>query len=195
MEVQAHGDPLSHPCVFEWNNDYYLVPEAHTETSVRLYRATSFPDQWSYEGDLIKGDHFISPTLTRYKGLWWLFTAAPGTDTLRLFSARDLKGPWTEHPQSPIVKKDLHTARPAGRPFVIGGALYRLGMDCSPTYGSQVRAFQITDMSPTTYAEKMVETPLVKASSKGWNSSAMHHVDALRIAPGEWIAAVDALGR
>ena len=186
---------LSHPCVFEWNNDYYLVPEAHTETSVRLYRATSFPDQWNYEGDLIRGDHFISPTLTRYKDVWWLFTSAPGNDTLRLFHARDLKGPWTEHPQSPIVKKDLHTARPAGRPLVIDGTLYRLGMDCDPTYGSQVRAFQITDISFDRYAEKMVETPLVKASSKGWNALAMHHVDALRTRPGEWIAVVDALGR
>jgi hypothetical protein len=149
----------------------------------------------TYKGDLIKGDHYISPTLTRYKGLWWLFTSAPGNDTLRLFSARDLKGPWTEHPQSPIVKKDLHTARPAGRPFVIDGTLYRLGMDCDPTYGSHVRAFQITDLSPTTYAEKMVENPLVKASSKGWNALAMHHMDALRTGPGEWIAVVDALGR
>jgi hypothetical protein len=186
---------LSHPCVFQWNNDYYLVPEAHTETSVRLYRATSFPDQWTYEGELIKGDHHISPTLTRYKGLWWLFASAPGNDMLRLFQARDLKGPWTEHPQSPIVRKDLHTARPAGRPFVIDGVLYRVGMDCSPTYGNQVRAFRITDISSTTYAEKMVETPLVKASSKGWNASAMHHLDALQTGPNQWIAVVDALGR
>jgi hypothetical protein len=60
---------LSHPCVFEWHNDYYMVPETHTETSVRLYRATSFPDQWNYEGDLLRGDHFISPTVTLYKGV------------------------------------------------------------------------------------------------------------------------------
>jgi hypothetical protein len=70
---------LSHPCVFEWHNDYYMIPEAHTETSVRLYRATSFPDQWQYEGNLIKGDHFISPTLTRYKGSWWLLRRLPAT--------------------------------------------------------------------------------------------------------------------
>jgi hypothetical protein len=186
---------LSHPCVFQWQNDYYMIPESHTETSVRLYRATSFPDHWHYEGDLIKGDRFISPTLTRYKGVWWLFTATPGNDTLRLFHARELKGLWTEHPQSPIVKKDLHTARPAGRPLVIDGTLYRLGMDCDPTYGRQVRAFQITEISPDRYVEKMVERPLVKATSKGWNALAMHHVDALQTGRNEWIAVVDALGR
>lgn len=185
---------LSHPFVFQWQNEYYLIPEAHTETSIRLYKATRFPDEWKYVGNLLEGARFISPTLVRYKDLWWLFTVPQGNDTLRLFYASDFKGPWKEHPLSPIVKKDLRTARPAGRPFVIDGALYRLGQDCYPTYGHGVRAFRITDISPTTYAETMVETPLVQASGKGWNSDAMHHVDAHEMSKGRWIAVVDALG-
>jgi hypothetical protein len=185
----------SHPYVFKWQNEYYMIPEAHTETSVRLYKATAFPDEWKYEGDLIKGDHFISPTLVRYKGMWWMFTIRSGNETLRLFYASDFKGPWTEHPLSPIVKKDLRTARPGGRPFVIDGKLYRLGQDCYPRYGYQVRAFQITDISPTSYSEKMIDTPLVKATSKGWNAEAMHHVDAQQTGKNRWIAIVDALGK
>jgi hypothetical protein len=186
---------LAHPYVFEWQNEYYLIPEAHTQTSVRLYKATTFPDEWKYMGNILEGDSpFISPTLSHYKGLWWLFTSPSGNETLRLFYASDFRGPWKEHPRSPIVKKDVRTARPAGRPFVIEGALYRLGQDCYPTYGRAVRAFQITDISPTTYAEKMVETPLVQASGKGWNSNAMHHVDAQQTSTGQWIAVVDALG-
>ena len=107
----------AHPFVFQWQNEYYLIPEAHTETSVRLYKATAFPDQWKYEKDLLSGDHFISPTLVRYKDMWWMFTIRSGNETLRLFYASDFRGPWTEHPMSPIVKKDLRTARPGGRPF------------------------------------------------------------------------------
>jgi hypothetical protein len=186
---------LAHPYVFKWQNDYYLMPEGHTETSVRLYRATKFPDEWKYEKDLLTGDHFISPTLLRYKDLWWMFIVRSGNETLRLFYASDLMGPWKEHPLSPVVKKDLRTARPAGRPFIIDGALYRLGQDCYPTYGNQVHAFQITDISPTTYAEKMIETPIVKSTSSGWNAEAMHHVDAHQISANQWIAAVDALGK
>jgi hypothetical protein len=186
---------LSHPFVFQWQNEYYLIPEAHTETSIRLYKATRFPDEWKYVGNLLEGEHYISPTLVRYKNLWWLFTAPEGNDTLRLFYASDFKGPWKEHPLSPIVKKDLRTARPAGRPFVLDGALYRLGQDCYPTYGHGVRAFRITDISPTTYAETLVEKPLVQASGQGWNSDAMHHVDAHELSKGRWIAVVDALGR
>ena len=185
---------LSHPFVFEWHNEYYLIPEAHTETSIRLYKATTFPDQWNYVGNVLEGDHYISPTLAHYNGLWWLFTSPSGNDTLRLFYASDFRGPWKEHPLSPIVRKDLRTARPAGRPFVLDGSLYRLGQDCYPTYGRAVHAFQITEISPTAYAEKMVETPVVEASGKGWNSDGMHHVDAQQRATGQWIAVVDALG-
>jgi hypothetical protein len=57
-----------------------------------------------------------------------------------------------------------------------------------------VHAFQITDISTKTYAEKMIDTPVVKASSKGWNAEAMHTVDAHLIGRNQWIAAVDALG-
>ena len=185
----------SHPYVVKWRGDYYMIPEAHTETSVRLYKATRFPDEWKYERDLLTGDHFISATLTHFKDMWWMFTIRPGNETLRLFYAKELTGPWTEHPLSPIVKKDLNTARPGGRPFVLDGALYRFAQDCYPTYGNQVNAFRITDLSPSTYAEQMIETPVVKASSSGWNADAMHHVDAHQIGKGRWIAVVDALGQ
>lgn len=186
---------LAHPFVFQWQNEYYMIPEGHSEPSVRLYRATAFPEQWKHEGDLLKGDTFISPTLVRHGDWWWMFTSPARNDTLRLFFARDLKGKWTEHPLSPIVAKDPRTARPAGRPFRIGDALYRLGQDCVPTYGYQVHAFQITDLSRTTYAEKKIETPLVKATAHGWNAKAMHHVDAHRTGENQWLAVVDALGR
>ena len=78
---------------------------------------------------------------------------------------------------------------------MIGKTLYRLAQDCYPTYGNQVWAFEVTDISPKTYAEKMVQTPVVKMTSQGWNGEGMHHVDAHEIGKGKWIAVVDALGR
>jgi hypothetical protein len=142
----------------------------------------------------MEGVHFRSPTLARFKDQWWLFTSPPGNDTLRLFCASDFRGPWKEHPLSPVVNKDPRSARPAGRPFVFDGVLYRLGQDCYPTYGRGVRAFRITDISATAYSEQVVETPVVAASGQGWNSEGMHHVDAQRTDTGQWIAIVDALG-
>jgi hypothetical protein len=185
---------LSYPYVFEWQNDYYLIPEAHTETSVRLYRAIDFPLKWAYEGDLISGDHFISASVVHFDKTWWMFVSPKGNDTLRLFLASDLRGTWTEHPLSPIVDKDPNIARPGGRLLVLNDVLYRLGQDCEPSYGNQVHAFQITEISPTSYKERMIEPPLVKATSKGWNAEAMHHLDLHQTGEDKWIAVVDALG-
>lgn len=188
---------LSSPFVFEWQGTYYMVPESYTEHTIRLYRATAFPEKWEYVRDLITGsptESFISPTVLRHENRWYLFTSPSGNDTLRLFVGDDLAGRWVEHPASPIVQKDPHNARPAGRPFVLDGALYRVAQDCQPTYGLQVFASRITALSPTAYSETKVEAPLVKASGQGWNRKAMHHVEAHQIGAGKWIAAVDALG-
>lgn len=186
---------LAYPFVFKWQADYYMIPEAHTETAVRLYRATDFPDKWEYEGDLLTGEHYISASLVRFQDMWWMYVSRQGNETLRLFFAQDLKGPWTEHPLSPVVPKDLDNARPGGRPLVIDGTLYRIGQDCYPTYGNQVFAYQVTEISPTAYKEKKIDAPLVQASGNGWNSEAMHHVDAHQIGENKWIAAVDAQGK
>lgn len=185
---------LSYPYVFRWKNDYYLIPEAHTETSVRLYRATDFPTKWEYQGDLVSGDHFISASVVYYDSRWWMFVSPKGNDTLRLFFASDLTGSWTEHPLSPVIVKDPNIARPGGRLLIFDDTLYRMGQDCDPSYGNQVHAFKITEISPTSYEETIVEPPLVKATSEGWNAEAMHHVDLHQVGENEWIAAVDALG-
>ena len=185
---------LSYPYVFRWQNEYYLIPEGHTEMSVRLYRATNFPLEWTYERDLISGDQFISASVVHYNGRWWMFVSPEGNDTLRLFFASDLAGTWDEHPLSPVVEKDPNIARPGGRLLVHDDTLYRMGQDCEPSYGNQVHAFQITEISPTSYQEKMIEPPLVKATSKGWNAKAMHHVDLHQTGENKWIAVIDALG-
>jgi hypothetical protein len=192
--VDADYD-LAYPYVFQWEGEYYMIPEPHGIPSVPLYRATRFPDQWVYEGDLLSGEILISSTIFRHGGMWWMFAVNKGNETLRLFYATQLKGKWTEHPQSPVVEKDLNTARPAGRPFVYKRQLYRVGQDCAPTYGNKVHAFRITALSTSKYAEEMVQKPIFTRVPGGWTAQAAHHVDAHQLANGKWIAAVDGLGR
>lgn len=185
---------LAYPYVFKWKNDYYMIPEAHTETSVSIYKAVEFPEKWENIGKILTGDKFFVPSIINYENMWWMFTVRPGNETLRLFYADSPMGPWIEHLQSPIVEKDLNIARPAGRPFIYNGELYRLGMDCYPTYGLQVYAFKVTEISTKKYKEEFISTPLLKASSGGWNEKAMHHIDVQQVSGGKWLAVVDALG-
>ncbi len=184
---------LAYPYVFKYRNVYYMIPEAHAEKFVRLYRAAEFPYTWKYEKDLLTGDNFISASIVEYAGMWWMFVGRLGNDTLRLFYASDLMAQWKEHPLSPIVAKAPHIARPGGRAIIIDGKLYRIGQDCEPTYGNQALAFHVSEISPTAYKED-AGIPLVKATSTGWNAEAMHHVDLHQLAKDRWIAAVDGKG-
>ncbi len=184
---------LSYPYVFEHEGQIYMMPESHRDVSVRLYRASSFPDKWEYQGDLLRGFHIVDPSLVYHNGMWWLFAAiAPDNGVLNLFYSKTLHGRWQFHPRNPIVRFDPRYARPAGRIIKHEGKLYRFAQDCSKIYGSQVFAFEIEELSESDYRETMVSPdPLIKGSGKGWNALGMHHIDLKKLTPQKWVAAVD----
>ena len=187
---------LSYPYVFVWKNDYYMIPESCQVKSVRLYKAVDFPTVWSFERDLLTGDNFQDSSIFRLDNRWWILTdvgSAPYcAGMLRLFYAEDLEGPWTEHPKSPVVIDDPHISRPAGRVLLHCGRAIRYTQECAPVYGSQVRAFEITELTTTSYHEREVdESPVLRASGVGWNQFGMHHIDPHPTDGGRWIASVD----
>jgi len=184
---------LSYPYAFNWRNEYYMIPETLGAGAICLYKADDFPTRWSCVARLIDGT-FADPSIVHYNDRWWLF-ACPAPyqhDTLALYSAPELTGPWSKHPQSPIVRADISRARPAGRVLKLDGRLFRVAQDCLPRYGSSVRAFQILKLTPNHYAEiEIDESPILTASGNGWNALGMHHLDAFRRADGTWLACVD----
>ncbi len=44
------------PVCFQWNGDYYMIPESWYANSVRLYKAVEFPQRWSFVADLLAGN-------------------------------------------------------------------------------------------------------------------------------------------
>lgn len=187
---------MSYPYVFEWQGDTYLVPETHDANAIRLYKATNFPTQWSFIGEILIGA-YRDPSLFRFSNKWWLFTTEGVTsnDTLRLFHADNLLGPWLEHPLSPVVQNNPDIARPGGRVTQFNGRLIRYAQDDSPTYGNKVNAFEITVLSTTSYEEIAVpENPILDADSLGWNANGMHTIDPQQLSDGTWLAVVDGNG-
>ena len=184
---------LSYPYVFQWDGAYYMIPETLPRGVVSLYQAEDFPTRWSYVGPLVDGI-FADPSILRFDDRWWLFLPANPYehDRLRLYYADDLRGPWREHPASPIVEGNNHNARPAGRVIVRNGAPIRFSQDCFPAYGSQVRGFEISSLTTDRYSEAEHElSPLLIPSGEGWNAHKMHHIDAHALPGGGWIACVD----
>jgi hypothetical protein len=68
----------------------------------------------------------------------------------------------------------------------------RFAQNCGPRYGTEVRALEITELTPTRYAEQeLPRSPVLVGGHAAWNATGMHHVDAHRLDDGRWIAAVD----
>lgn len=186
---------LSYPHVFRWKDDYYMIPETLAMNAVCLYRATRFPTRWSCTGTLLPG-RCADTSIFRFDSGWWMFSCAPvqKSDTLRLYYSDRLGDGWHEHPLSPVVEGNARHARPGGRVIRYDGRLIRFTQDCYDSYGSRVRAFEITDLTRTTYSEKEeAASPVLCAASDGWNSEGMHHVDPILTPGGLWVACVDGL--
>jgi hypothetical protein len=181
---------LSYPYVFRWQGEFYLIPESIRAAEVRLYRALHFPDRWVFAGTLIGGERLADPSIFRHDGRWWLLGKA-ANHTLRLFLADELAGPWREHPQSPVVRGNPRTARPGGRILAEDGRIIRYAQNGEPYYGRQVLAFEIVELTPTVYRERLLGEPVLDASGEGWNRDGMHHIDPHRTGPGRWLACVD----
>jgi hypothetical protein len=184
---------LSYPYVFRWAGDIFLIPEAWEAEGIGLYRAVHFPDRWERVAVLVRGS-FADASILRHEGRWWLFACATpfGHDTLRLFIADELTGPWREHPASPLVEGDCRKARPGGRVTVWDGRLLRFTQDCHPAYGTAVRAFEILELTPGSYREREAcSRPVLSPGGESWNELGMHHLDPHSVGPRGWIACVD----
>jgi len=181
---------LSYPYVFKWGKRYYMIPETGENCSVRLYEAAKFPTEWRYVKTLLYGC-YLDPSIIHYNDTWWLFVYS-GEGILRLFYARNLTGPWIEHPMSPIVKCNCSVARPGGRLIVFRDHVIRFAQDDSQAYGVRVYAFEVIELTAEKYAERWVPgNPVLEPNGSGWNAGGMHNVDAHQLGDGGWIGCVD----
>jgi len=184
---------LSYPHVFEWQGDHYMMPETLGANTIRLYKADQFPSKWSPVCDLLEGQH-ADPSIFHYQGRWWMFSCPTPDqhDALELHHADNLTGPWVAHPSNPIIQHNDQCARPAGRVLQWQNKLYRFAQDCQPRYGTQVRMFEIINLTTSTYEEQEhQESPILSPSGKGWNGRNMHHIDLHQLDNGKWLACVD----
>ena len=86
---------LSYPFVFEWNENYYMVPESAANKTVELYRSTSFPFEWELEKVLMTDIRAKDATLAEVDGMWWMFVSIAEhsiPDELYLFFAESPLG-------------------------------------------------------------------------------------------------------
>jgi hypothetical protein len=186
---------LAYPYLLRWRGKIYMIPDTPGR-GARLYRATAFPYTWSFVRELISERNLTDSTVFRHRDLWWMLTGwSPQRGeppSLRLFLADQLEGDWREHPQSPLLTRSSEKARPAGPVLKVGDRMFRVAQDCTPNYGTRVKAFEILELSETRYRERGIEANvIVQPGDLPWHRGGMHHVHAHPASEGRWIACVD----
>lgn len=155
---------LSYPFVFEWEGEYYMLPETASNRTIEVYKSAAFPDTWQLETTLMENITAADATLFPYQGRWWLFAniveneGSSTWDELFLFYAdTPLSRKWIPHPKNPIVS-DVRRARPAGRLFEYRGEIYRPSQNNSRGYGYGLKINRVIRLTETEYGEQEVDS-------------------------------------
>ena len=181
---------LSYPFVFEHEGEVFMIPESRSQGDVRLYSARPFPGRFELRRVLLTGKRYADTSLVAWQGHFYLFTSTDN-GTLELYFADAFDGPYSLHPRSPVIAGNDCSARPGGRPIIWQGRVLRFAQCDRPVYGVSVGAFEVTELSPSGYAERPTgRDPLLSGSGVGWNAGGMHHLDPL-VDAGGVLAAVD----
>jgi hypothetical protein len=134
-----------------------MMPESGGAGTTELYRAAPFPDRWVLEGRILEGVPAYDATLHRVADRWWLLATtrrwtSTSWDSLSMFSAPDLLGPWQPHAHNPVLI-DARCSRPAGTLFRRGQQLLRPAQDCSRIYGGAIRICRIDRLDDNAFEQ------------------------------------------
>lgn len=148
LEAPHH---LSYPQVFERDGTIWMLPEASESRKLTLYRAHQFPDRWVEKSVLIEDREISDATLLDHGGKLWLFATerdghGSSSDTMVVFHADDLTGPWQPHPMNPILI-DRTCARPGGGFVRIGDRILLPVQDGTRGYGGGLGFCEVLELT------------------------------------------------
>jgi hypothetical protein len=154
---------MSYPFVFQYEGDYYMIPETKANATIEIHKCIEFPRRWEKCKVLMANVRAVDSTVFHHNGKWWMFTnlveneGASPHDELFLFHADSpLAEQWHPHPLNPIVS-DARRARPAGGIIAHNGKLYRPSQKVFPRYGWGFNLSEILVLSETEYQETLVQ--------------------------------------
>lgn len=141
---------LSYPQVFSRDGEIWMLPEGSGSGKLTLYRAEHFPDRWTPVATLLEGE-ISDATLLERNGRFWLFATdrdggiGSTSDTLVVFHAPTLQGPWMPHRCNPILI-DRRRARPGGAVVEVAGRLLLPVQDGTEGYGAGLGLSEIVQL-------------------------------------------------
>jgi hypothetical protein len=171
---------LSYPFLIEDDGEIFMIPEASLSGEITLYRARRFPDRWERHAVLVSNVEAADATIVRHHNKLWMFAVVRQglggySDTLAIWSADRLTGPWSAHEQNPVLVDDQF-ARPAGNMILRDGKLFRPVQDARDGYGTALNLMRIDRLDETGF-EQVLETHL-RAGSLAWPGRKLHTLNS-----------------
>ena len=182
---------LSYPFVFEFNKNFYMIPESSSNKKIEIFKCIEFPNKWEFHGNLMSDIDAVDSTILFHDNKWWLFTGikendgASNSDELFLFYSQDpTSDQWIPHPQNPIIS-DVRRARPAGKIFSYQNKLYRPSQDGSYYYGYGININRIKKITEFEYEEEVENKILPKWDEQITRIHTFTYVDGLSVMDGK----------
>ena len=152
-EAEHH---LSFPYIFEYKNEYYMMPEYSEGKELFVLKAIHFPDKWEKIESWMQGKRLVDSVLLNHERENYLLTqdlkSGYSSEKLSIFIRKGKE--WVPHKQNPIVKS-LANARLAGKTFFENNQLIRVAQDCQDGYGTKLHFNNIMKLSEDEYEEEM----------------------------------------
>lgn len=143
---------MSYPQVFARDGEIWMIPETGAGNRVSLFRARRFPEVWEEHRVLVADRQIFDATLLEHQGFLWLFGterdgAGSASDTMVVFFASALEGPWRPHPMNPVLI-DKSAARPGGAFVKTGDSVFLPLQDGTARYGGGLGIAQLRHLDP-----------------------------------------------
>lgn len=148
---------MSFPNVFNWNDNYYMIPETHQKNQIRLYKCLEFPYKWELDKVLVDGVKLVDHALylDGDEIIMITYDAHDINNKKSVFYKIDMR---TKTAQLLNMTGNFSNERPGGTVFKSNGKLYRAIQDCERIYGDFLKIYEIDKISDNELEEHLVKT-------------------------------------
>jgi hypothetical protein len=179
---------LSYPQVFEYKNEFYMLPESQQANAILLYKAHRFPFDWKICDTLIHNIKLKDPTIYLSDSLN-IMVAGDDKLTLHLYESDSLFGNWKLHKDSKVITGS--EARAGGRFFADKKGLLLPIQNCSNGYGYGLSIYRMTFKNGDYTIKRTLPFFLKKQSNITEFTAGMHHFDIQKIGGNKYYYVYD----
>ena len=145
---------MSYPCVFEYKNNIYMIPETSANSSLELYKAISFPNKWEKISTILDECSFVDTTVFLKDNIIYLLTYTKNKSfwEVILYSLKIDEAILKEESR---LSYNKNVGRPAGYLLNKNGYFLRPAQDSNVKYGERILLYKIKSLFP--FNEELVD--------------------------------------